>query len=178
MCVVSNTHFCGRFTFLQLLFYCTCHIATSKAGMGKQLRYVKQWMKTPSERCGLAKVYVLSRMFVWWFDIMKICLVPSDVDVYCLSCTLHVKRNGDYLYSDFDLFWDLMTLTLTFDLQNQSGSVLSQDAPMCQIWWKLCRSVRAFCVMFQPDEQTHPQNNLKRIYCCQNANFGKNGTEG
>ena len=66
-------------------------------------------MKTHSERCGLAKIYILTNILVWWFDIMKICVMPSDL----FGHLLHVapKGNGDCLYSDLDLFRDLVTLT-------------------------------------------------------------------
>ena len=65
-------------------------------------RHMDRHMKTHSGRCGLAKIYILTSLLLWWFDIMKICLVLSDLFGYCL----HVapKGNGDCLYSDFDLF--------------------------------------------------------------------------
>ena len=54
-------------------------------------------------------------MLLGWFDIMKLCLVLSE----SFGDLLHVahKGDGDSLYSDFDLFHDLVTLT--FDLENQ-----------------------------------------------------------
>ena len=78
-------------------------------------RQTDRQMKTHSERCGLAKLYILTSMLLRWFDFMMICLVLSDLFGY----RMHVapKWDGDCLYSDFDLFCDFMTLT--FDLENQ-----------------------------------------------------------
>ena len=40
-------------------------------------------MKTHSYRCRFAKIYILTSMLYRWFDIMKICLVLSDLSGYC-----------------------------------------------------------------------------------------------
>ena len=90
------------------------------------------YMKTHSERCGLGKNLHFDKdggLMAWYYKDMR------GATIFMVTVRqLATKLDGDCLYSDFDLFCDLMTLT--FDLENQQRSVLSHDASLCKIWWR------------------------------------------
>ena len=77
-------------------------------------------------------------------------MVPSDLSVYLL----HVahKGDGDSLYSDSDL------VTLTFDLENQQGLALIQDASAGEIWW---RYVKTFVSYVWSSYKKNPLKQMK-----------------
>ena len=69
-------------------------------------------------------------------------------------CHVATKGDDDCLYSDFDLFCDRRILT--FDLDYQYVSVLSQYASVGEIWWGY---VKKFVSYVWPSTRTHKQTN-------------------
>ena len=110
-------------------------------------------MKTHSQWCGLDKIYILINMLLWWFDIMKICLVLSDL----FGHKLHVapKGDGDCLYSDLGLFWDLMASTFDLWPWKSIGFCPNPRCICVPNLVKICQCVCELCIIFHLDKYTN-----------------------